>query len=157
MISVSHCLAKRKRLPFMVSELSQRVGLYLLYDQYGMEVAAKHFGAQHLFLPWDPTVKVSVPKMLQSKIDSRCVNLNPLHPKKVEDYLRLIAYDWPDKAGKIVWKRSQMRCVIWCFTWLLGGTFPKQYFPKLCTGNVMWLKKRLAPWLPLQKPWRILQ
>ena len=51
MISVSHYLAKRKRLPFMVSELSQRVGLYLLYDQYGMEVAAKHFGAQHLFLP----------------------------------------------------------------------------------------------------------
>ena len=33
----------------MVSELSQRVGLNLLYDQYGMEVVAEHFGAQYPF------------------------------------------------------------------------------------------------------------
>ena len=48
MIAVRHYLAARFGRPLMVSELGASAGLNLIYDQYGMEVASEHFGAQTL-------------------------------------------------------------------------------------------------------------
>ncbi len=63
MIAVSHYLAARFARPLMVSELGASAGLNLIYDQYGMEVASEHFGAQDPVLILTPDWKGPCPQI----------------------------------------------------------------------------------------------
>ena len=102
MISVSHYLAARFGRPLMVSELGASAGLNLIYDQYGMEVASEHFGAQDPVLILTPDWKGPLPPNTPFHILERGgVDLNPLAPSRREDLMRLMAYTWPDQAERM--------------------------------------------------------
>lgn len=108
LIAVGHWLADRFfGLPIRTSELGASAGLNLQWDHYALAIGGHRFGPDDAALTLKPEWAGPLPPATPPQVTNRAgVDLNPLHPARPEDALRLLAYLWPDQPQRLALTRA---------------------------------------------------
>ena len=95
-------VARRTRLPIVLSEIGASAGLNLALGQFGYRFGGRTFGAPAVPLVLEPDWQGPVPAPAAVAVqDAVGCDLNPLNPSQADDRLRLRSYLWPDQAERV--------------------------------------------------------
>lgn len=107
LIAAAHWLAARYHLPLQLSELGASAGLNLMFDRFRMDIAGQFWGPDRSTVRVSPDWRGPLPPLARPMVaERRGVDLNPLSVSRPDDWLRLIAYLWPDQSDRIARTRA---------------------------------------------------
>ncbi|MDX1711142.1 MAG: DUF2332 family protein [Rhodovibrionaceae bacterium] len=126
-------LARRFRLPFVLSEIGASAGLNLFWERYGYRLGADFWGEPNSPVQLAPEWQGPTPGRADVKImDRRGCDLSPLNAGRAADRVRLLSYVWADQRERVRRIRAALDIVA-----AAGG-------PPVDTADaVSWLEARL--------------
>ncbi|WP_126974626.1 DUF2332 domain-containing protein [Frigidibacter oleivorans] len=99
-IPAAHWLARRFRLPLVLSELGASAGLNLNFDRYALQAGGATLGPGDPVLTLAPDWRGQAPVAGPLQIAARAgVDLAPIDPAR--DRLRLLSFVWADQAARL--------------------------------------------------------